>query len=60
MPAALPMLRTIAAFVASTSTAALAVKTVLLNVTLGGWSFTDEHGETWGAIGASTAETDAP
>jgi len=60
MPAALPALQTIAAFVASTSTAAIAVKTVLINVTLGGWSFTDEHGETWEAIGASPADTDAP
>ena len=60
MPAALPALKMIAAFVASTSTVALAVKTVLINVTLGGLTFRDEHGETWEAIGASTAETDAP
>lgn len=59
MPAALPALQTIAAFVASTSTAAIAVKTVLINVTLGGLTFRDEHG-TWEALGASTAETDAP
>jgi len=60
MPMALPALQTLAAFAASTSTVALAVKTVLINVTLGGLTFRDEHGETWEAIGASTAETDAP